>query len=92
MMYLTCPYCGERSVTEFTYGGDASVSRPREPAAAGDAEWFGYLYQRNNPAGRHREYWHHNLGCRQWLRVERDTITHEVIAADGFAQADDRQP
>lgn len=90
MLYLPCPHCGERSISEFTYGGDASVTRPCDPAAASDAEWFGYLYQRSNPAGRHREYWHHNLGCRQWLRVERDTVSDAVIAVDGFAHAGER--
>ena len=27
-MRINCPYCGERALDEFTYRGDANVSRP----------------------------------------------------------------
>ncbi|MGO8572867.1 sarcosine oxidase subunit delta, partial [Rhizobium ruizarguesonis] len=30
----------------------------------------------DNPRGRHNEYCHHSSGCRRWLIVERDTVTH----------------
>jgi len=40
--------------------------------------WHDYLYARSNPAGRHREFWHHERGCRRWLIVERDTCSHAV--------------
>ena len=35
-MRIKCPYCGERALEEFTYRGDATVTRPKslEPAAA----------------------------------------------------------
>ena len=29
------------------------------------------------------EYWHHAAGCRRWLVVTRDTVTHEVYARRG---------
>jgi sarcosine oxidase subunit delta len=38
-----------------------------------------------NPAGPHREFWQHVMGCRQWLVVERDTRTH-TIASVSFAR------
>ena len=28
------------------------------------------------------KYWHHSHGCRQWLIVERDRMTHEVTAVE----------
>ena len=33
-MRIKCPYCGERALEEFTYRGDATVTRPTslEPA------------------------------------------------------------
>ncbi len=37
-----------------------------------------YLYQRNNPAGEHRELWYHEQGDRSWLVVTRNTVTHEI--------------
>jgi sarcosine oxidase delta subunit len=37
-MLIQCPFCGERPFSEFAYGGDATVKRPAEPAAASDAE------------------------------------------------------
>lgn len=81
MLRIPCPYCGERDHTEFTYGGDASRARPDDPAAASDELWESYLYRRDNPAGPHIEYWQHSLGCRQWLKVVRDTVTHDVVEA-----------
>jgi sarcosine oxidase subunit delta len=78
-MRLTCPACGERDSREFTYRGDAVLlDRPKaEDGAAFDA----YVHLRANPAGPHRELWHHDKGCRAWLVVTRDTVTHEILAS-----------
>jgi sarcosine oxidase subunit delta len=78
-MRLTCPLCGPRDLREFTYRGDATLLA--RPAADADAEAFhAYAHLRDNPAGLHRELWHHADGCRAWLVVERDTVTHAVGA------------
>jgi heterotetrameric sarcosine oxidase delta subunit len=76
MLLIRCPWCGERDHTEFTYGADANVTRPAATASARD--WVEYVYFRDNPRGLHVEYWHHVQGCRQWLRVTRNTMTHEI--------------
>jgi sarcosine oxidase subunit delta len=74
-MRIPCPYCGPRDIAEFSYGGDATLTRP----TAGDAEaMFDYVYLRDNPAGPHREHWYHAAGCRAWLTVTRNVVTHEV--------------
>jgi methylglutamate dehydrogenase subunit B len=78
MLTIACPHCGPRSQNEFTYGGDASVARPPEDAPT--AAWFAYVYERRNPKGLHEEFWQHSAGCRTWLRVTRDTRTHDVLA------------
>ncbi len=84
MLLIHCPHCGPRAEHEFTYGGDATVRRPADPAAATDsatgAEWTGYVFLRDNPKGPHREYWLHQFGCRRWFEVRRDTLTHEIAA------------
>ncbi|MFF0946732.1 sarcosine oxidase subunit delta [Rhizobium leguminosarum] len=73
---ISCPHCGARPKEEFSIRGDAGLARPAPDA---DAEaWFDYVYLRDNPRGRHSEYWHHSSGCRRWLIVERDTVTHVV--------------
>ena len=77
-MRITCPICGERSVAEFTYGGDATVTRPALDASVED--WSAAVYDRENPRGAHVEYWQHGMGCRAWLKVERDTVTHRIGA------------
>ena len=77
MLLIPCPYCGPRAQTEFAYGGDAARMRPVDNA--GEAAWFDFVYQRDNPRGPHREYWQH-LPCRAWVRVERDTRTHEILS------------
>lgn len=85
-MRIPCPLCGERPLDEFSYHGDATVKRP-----AGDdiAAWHDYVYLRDNPRGPHFEYWHHAGGCRAWLVVHRDTLSHEifdVITADQWPE------
>jgi methylglutamate dehydrogenase subunit B len=76
-MLIPCPHCGPRIHDEFTYLGDATLERP--PAAAGETAFFEYVYLRENPCGRHREWWFHAAGCHAWLVVERDTRTHEIL-------------
>jgi sarcosine oxidase subunit delta len=78
-MRLTCPFCGDRDVQEFTYLGDATVQRPADDAREA---FHAYVFLRDNPAGLHREHWHHSHGCRSWLVVTRDTRTHEVTAVE----------
>ena len=77
MIRIQCPICGSRQETEFTYGGDATVKRPDMNESAPEP-WLEYVFYRDNPRGAHREYWHHLQGCRQWLVVDRDTLTHDV--------------
>jgi sarcosine oxidase subunit delta len=75
-MLINCPHCGNRPVEEFTFNGDASISRP---TSSDMEQWFDYTYLRNNPKGRFDEYAHHASGCRAWLVVTRDTQSHEIF-------------
>ncbi len=77
MLRIDCPICGLRDETEFTYGADATVTRPAMDEADPGA-WLDYVFNRDNPRGLHKEYWHHVQGCRQWLVQERNTLTHEM--------------
>jgi heterotetrameric sarcosine oxidase delta subunit len=76
MMQISCPYCGPREETEFTYGGPSHVTRPELTAT--DREWTHYLFHRENPKGPHRELWLHSYGCGRWFNVIRDTTTHAI--------------
>jgi len=76
MLRIACPYCGVRDEAEFKFGGDASVRRPA--ADAGAEAFYLYAYERNNPKGWYAEWWHHVAGCRQWLKVVRHTVTHDI--------------
>jgi methylglutamate dehydrogenase subunit B len=79
-MRIPCPYCGLRDSAEFSYKGDATGTRP-DPGAADALERFhDYVYMRDNPAGPHQEWWYHGAGCRSWLKVTRDTTSHEIGA------------
>ena len=78
MLRIACPFCGERDESEFKYGGDATVKRP--DADAGAEAFYLYVYERTNPKGWHVEWWHHVAGCRQWLKVVRHTVSHEIRA------------
>ena len=77
MLEIKCPYCGKRSQNEFSYGGDATLKRPELGKEVSDKEWDNFVYYRNNPKGKHLELWHHIARSRQWIKVSRDTATHE---------------
>ncbi len=79
-MRLECPFCSERDSSEFIYRGDADFRRPDPDAPDAQRLFYEAVYLRDNPAGPHDELWYHNFGCRQWLRVTRNTRTHEVLA------------
>ena len=87
MLRINCPWCGLRNESEFSYGGDASVQRPDDDASLDD--WYNYVYTRDNPRGLHTEHWHHANGCRAWITVQRDTMTHEITST---APASDAMP
>ena len=80
-MRIPCPYCGLRSHEEFVYYGDATLHRPDPAAPEAEAAFNDYVYIRENPAGAHRELWHHAFGCGQWIEVRRDTLTHRIEGA-----------
>ncbi len=81
-MRIPCPYCGSRDSREFVYRGDAAPVRPASDLASDNADaMFDYLYLRDNPAGQFEDLWYHAQGCRNWLRVTRDTITHDIAGA-----------
>jgi len=89
MIRIKCPYCGERDHSEFTYGGDASIVYPALDASP--EEWHEAVFLRENIRGMQSETWHHVNGCRMWLIVQRDTMTHEIRsvrpAHEGMASA-----
>jgi methylglutamate dehydrogenase subunit B len=77
-MLISCPFCGRRESSEFAYRGDATLVRP-EGENADEPTMYAYVYLRTNPAGLHEEHWYHTAGCRQWLRIRRDTRTHVIL-------------
>lgn len=76
MLRIKCPFCGVRSHIEFSYFGDATKVRPSDDASL--ADWLDFVYIRSNPKGPHEEYWQHVLGCRAWVEVSRDTVSHFI--------------
>ena len=74
---IACPHCGPRPREEFSVRG-AALTRPAPEASR--ADWFGYVYLRDNPRGLLDEHWRHGAGCGRWLIVTRNTLTHEVVA------------
>jgi len=85
MMLISCPHCGPRAHSEFTYGGDATAKQPALDAPT--EEWFAYVYLRDNPKGLHDELWLHSAGCRTWFKVRRDTRTHDILASARMDQS-----
>ena len=73
MIRIACPWCGGRDEVEFAYRGDATAVRD-------EAAMHDFVYRRDNPRGWHVEWWYHAAGCRQFLKVLRHTVTHDVRA------------
>jgi sarcosine oxidase, subunit delta len=92
MLLIPCPYCGERDETEFTYGGEAHIVRPKDPEALSDAEWAGYVFLRPNSKGILLERWVHAHGCRRWFNVARDTLTYQIHAVYKVGEKPPRLP
>ncbi len=87
MIRVRCPWCGERDLTEFHYGGEAHIVRPENPESLTDAEWGEYIFFRTNPKGRHLERWHHRSGCRKWFNAVRNTVSDEFEAVYKIGEA-----
>ena len=80
MLQVYCPYCGEsREEEEFSYSGEAHITRPEDPDAVSEEEWGRYLFFRKNPRGLHHEMWNHAAGCRRYFNVTRHTVTYEIL-------------
>jgi sarcosine oxidase, subunit delta len=80
MLKINCPHCGERNETEFSYGGEADIVRPKDPDTLSDEEWAHYVFFKKNTMGELKELWHHADGCRTWFSLTRNTLTNEVQA------------
>ena len=78
MLLISCPWCGPREESEFSYGGEAHIVRPKDPDTLSDLEWADYLFMRNNPSGQYLERWLHAAGCRRWFNAERDTVSYRI--------------
>jgi len=80
MFIIDCPYCGPRDQSEFSYGGEAHISRPLNSEELSDAEWAEFVFMRDNPKGLFAERWNHAAGCRKWFNCLRDTATDKIYA------------
>ena len=83
---LTCPNCGPREVTDFSYGGEVN---PRPTSNPTPRELNAYNYFRRNVAGVQREWWSHRSGCGAWFLAERDTRTNDVLLTELPGAADE---
>ena len=72
---VPCPNCGSRPYTEFSFGGEL-----RALAGADVEEDFRRVYLPENPVGRQQERWYHEMGCRRWFTLHRDTLTNRIEA------------
>lgn len=86
-MRVECPFCGERDVSEFNYLGDAGFRRPPPDTEGRNDRFYEAVYLRENPVGPHQELWYHAAGCLSWLRVTRNTRTHQILAVQPAMEA-----
>jgi sarcosine oxidase subunit delta len=80
MLLIECPYCREaRPELEFSYAGEAHITRPPDPSALTDEQWGEFLYVRSNTRGIHSERWRHTHGCGRFFNAERNTVTDTFV-------------
>ncbi|KEO59851.1 MULTISPECIES: sarcosine oxidase subunit delta [Thalassospira] len=80
MLLIHCPYCDETlPELEFTYGGEAHIARPANPADKTDDEWRDFLFIRTNVKGPHFERWRHAHGCGRFFNAVRDTVSDRFL-------------
>jgi sarcosine oxidase subunit delta len=75
VLLIDCPHCGPRAQEEFVYErtSDAVVRFEDTPEAA-----IATLYARDNPRGASEEIWWHAYGCRGWMLIRRDRVSHAI--------------
>ena len=86
MFVIECPWCGARDQSEFSYGGEAHISRPENSAEMSDAEWAEFVFMRSNPKGVLAERWNHAHGCQRWFNAIRNSVTDEILATYAHAE------
>ncbi len=80
MLLIHCPYCDETlPEVEFTYAGEAHITRPSPPEEQSDEEWETFLFIRSNPKGTHFERWRHVHGCGRFFNAVRDTVSDKFL-------------
>ena len=77
MLLIDCPHCGPRAQVEFTY--ERTLDAVVQPDAAPE-EAMAHLFSRANPRGLDEEIWRHSFGCRGWLVMARDRVSHAIHA------------
>jgi sarcosine oxidase subunit delta len=77
MKLLRCPINGPRPIEEFVFGGE--VRAMPDPAAATDAEWADYVFNRQGEPRLRREWWYH-LSSGTWFIAEHDIQKDEFLA------------
>ncbi len=84
MLLITCPHCGNRAQTEFDYVRtlDSIVTLDMAPEAA-----MTTLFERSNPRGIDDELWRHSHGCRQFMMLRRNRVTHEIASITPWGAA-----
>lgn len=82
MMVIPCPHCGPRNEDEFLCWSESEPRRPLNPDSLSNEDWIDYVYNRTNAKGESRERWWHVRGCRRWIVVERNTVTHDIRGAE----------
>ncbi len=76
MLLINCPHCGPRAQAEFGFERAVETILPVDATMAMLVE---RLYSRTNARGVSAELWRHSHGCRAWLRLDRNVVTHEIL-------------
>ena len=84
MMLIACPHCGPRAQAEFAYERtrDSIVTIAMAPDVA-----MTTLFERTNQRGVDDELWRHSHGCRRFILLRRNRVTHEILSVEPWGGA-----
>ena len=86
-MRIDCPHCGLRFQRRIHHQGVRSRRLVRAADAGTRCIRRLRLRRQETSGAARREHWHHAGGCRAWLVVERNTLTHEIYSVTDVSEA-----
>jgi methylglutamate dehydrogenase subunit B len=85
MLKIPCTFCGERDISEFSYGGRVTTL-PKLDGDKGLQDWHEAVHMRPQTGEVVVENWFHEYGCENWISIQRNVKSHVITVIDSRSQ------